>query len=244
MMTKTLKVSIATNTFVSQRILTDQALSQTQKPLGSHPGSRLHRAVFLDKDGTLIEDKSYNVNPADMHLTFGAADGLRMMHDLGYRLIVISNQSGVARGYFTEAALEQVEWRLRELLAEIRIPLDGFYYCPHHPDGVIAEYAVTCDCRKPAPGMLFRAAHEHSIDLKISWVIGDILDDVQAGKRAGCRAILIDHENETADTPERTPHYRVDNLQQAAERILEENLKEGGLRLAEKPFFGNVGVRK
>ncbi|MBI5031687.1 MAG: HAD family hydrolase [Chloroflexi bacterium] len=205
---------------------------------------KMRHVIFLDKDGTLIEDKPYNVEPSSMRLISGAAEGLRMLHDLGYRFIVVSNQSGVARGYFSESALERVEWRLRELFANLRIPLDGFYYCPHHPHGVIPQYAITCDCRKPAPGMLFRAAREHSIDLRHSWLIGDIFDDIEAGHRAGCRSILIDCENATAETPVREPDYRVNNLQQAAKRILEENLRASGLRLTEKPSYGKVGVRK
>ena len=205
---------------------------------------KFHHAVFLDKDGTLIQDEPYNVDPTLMELTPGAAEGLRMFHDLGYRFIVVSNQSGVARGYFAESSLERVEWRLRELFADLRIPLDGFYYCPHHPQGIIPQYAITCDCRKPAPGMLLRAAREHAIDLKHSWLVGDILDDIEAGHRAGCRAVLIDYENATPDSPVRVPDYRVENLQQAAERILEENLRANGLQLKERPFFWKVRVGK
>ena len=122
-------------------------------------------AVFLDKDGTLVEDVPYNVDPALIRLGPGAADGLRLLHAAGYPLIVISNQSGVARGYFEEAALGAVEVRLRELLGEVGVPLTGFYYCPHHPEGSVAAYAVGCECRKPLPGMIVRAADEHGIDL-------------------------------------------------------------------------------
>src|SRR3954470_4364570 len=117
-------------------------------------------AVFLDKDGTLIEDVPYNVDPARIRLMPGAAGGLRALDAAGYRLIVVSNQSGVARGYFEEAALAAVEARLRELLAEAGVPLAGFYYCPHHPEGSVAAYAVECSCRKPQPGLLVRAARE------------------------------------------------------------------------------------
>src|SRR5262245_36427310 len=95
------------------------------------------RAVFLDKDGTLIEDVPYNVDPGQIRLTPGAATGLRLLHERGFRLLIISNQSGVARGYFPEQALAAVEERLRELLAEVGVPLAGFYYCPHHPQGVV-----------------------------------------------------------------------------------------------------------
>lgn len=179
------------------------------------------RAVFLDKDGTLIEDVPYNVDPERIQLTQGAVEGLKLLHAAGYQLIVITNQSGVARGYFPESALFAVEERSRQLLAEIGVSLAGFYYCPHHPDGVVPELAITCSCRKPEPGMLLYAADKHDIDLQESWFIGDILNDVEAGRRAGCRTILIDNGNETEWqlSPERSPHYTVTDLTEAAQVI-------------------------
>ena len=143
------------------------------------------KAVFLDKDGTLIEDVPYNVNPDLIQLTVGALQAVRSLHCAGYKLIVISNQSGVARGYFPESALCAVEARLRDMLAEIGVPLAGFYYCPHHPDGNVATYNISCCCRKPEPGLIVHAAENHQIDLTNSWFIGDILNDVEAGYRAG-----------------------------------------------------------
>ena len=179
-------------------------------------------AVFIDKDGTLVEDVPYNVDPALIRLGPGAVDGLRLLHAAGYPLIVISNQSGVARGYFEETALVAVEARLRELLGEIGVPLAGFYYCPHHPDGSVAEYAVACKCRKPRPGMLVRAAREHDIDLARSWFVGDILHDVEAAHRAGCRAVLLDngHETEWELSAVRTPDVLVRDLAEAARAIV------------------------
>jgi D,D-heptose 1,7-bisphosphate phosphatase len=180
------------------------------------------RAVFLDKDGTLIEDVPYNVDPARIRLLPGASEGLRRLHEAGYRLIVVSNQSGVARGYFREQALAGVERRLAELLAGERVILSGFYYCPHHPQGRVSGYNVACTCRKPAPGLLLQAAHEHDIDLEHSWLIGDILDDIEAGRRAGCRTILIDngHETDWVLTAQRRPHLWASNLAEAADLIL------------------------
>lgn len=179
-------------------------------------------AVFLDKDGTLIEDVPYNVDPDRMRLTVGAIAGLAQLHQAGYRLIVISNQAGVARGYFPEVALLAVQQRLRALLAEAGIPLAGFYYCPHHPEGVVPEYAIQCECRKPRPGLILQAARELAIDLSRSWFIGDILHDVEAGRTAGCRTILLDNGNETEWhlSPDRLPHHLVQNLQAAAQVIL------------------------
>ena len=150
----------------------------------------MNAAVFIDKDGTLIEDVPYNVDPAVIQLTPHAGDGLRRLRNHGFRLFVVSNQSGVALGYFDVSALDHVADRLAELLESHGARLDGFYWCPHAPhDG--------CDCRKPAAGMLHRAAREHDIDLSRSWMVGDILHDVEAGHRAGCRAVLIDNGNET-----------------------------------------------
>lgn len=177
-----------------------------------------NRAVFLDKDGTLIEDVPYNVDPALIRLAPAAAEGLRALHDAGYRLIVVSNQSGIARGYFPESALAAVADRVRALLADVGVPLAGFYYCPHHPQGSNPAYAVVCDCRKPQPGLILRAARSHDIDLDRSWLIGDILDDVEAGRRAGCQTILIDdgHETEWTFTHDRLPHHVAANLAEAA----------------------------
>ncbi|MDP8923554.1 MAG: HAD family hydrolase [Chloroflexota bacterium] len=179
-------------------------------------------AVFLDKDGTLVEDVPYNVDPALIRLGSGAVEGLRLLHVAGYPLIVISNQSGVARGYFAEDALRAVEARLRELLGEAGVPLTGFYYCPHHPEGLVAEYARACECRKPLPGMILRAAHEHGIDVARSWFVGDILHDVEAAHRAGCRAVLLDNGNETEWelSPARTPDVVAPDLAEAARAIV------------------------
>ena len=180
-------------------------------------------AVFLDKDGTLIEDLPYNVVPDLIRLTPGAAEGSVQLHAAGYRLLVISNQSGVARGLFREEALAAVEEKLRSLLSEVGVPLAGFYYCPHHPEGVVPGYSIECSCRKPAPGMIFRAAEDQAIDLERSWFVGDILDDVEAGRLAGCRTVLIDNGNETEwfMTPARWPHHRAADLSEAAGLIVE-----------------------
>jgi D-glycero-D-manno-heptose 1,7-bisphosphate phosphatase len=178
-------------------------------------------AVFIDKDGTLIDNVPYNIDPALIRLLPSAGEALAQLKQLGYRLIVISNQSGVARGYFPESAIEGVKMRLAELLAEYDVALDGFYYCPHHPQGTVADYAHACDCRKPSPGMFMTAAREHGIDLSRSWMIGDILDDVEAGHRAGCRAVLLDNGNETEweDSPLRQPDHKVKDMHEAAYAI-------------------------
>ncbi len=177
-------------------------------------------AVFLDKDGTLILDIPYNVEPSRIELAEFARSALMELRDRGFKLIVVSNQSGVARGYFPESALVGVEQRLQVLLNPIR--LDGFYYCPHHPQGNVAKYAIACECRKPKAGMLRQAAQDHQIDLARSWMIGDILNDVEAGRGVGCRTILIDNGNETEWilNDDREPHFRVANLAEATAAIV------------------------
>ena len=178
-------------------------------------------AVFLDKDGTLVDDVPYNVDVQRMSLVAGAGTALRALAGAGYRLIVISNQSGVARGYFAEDALQPVEDRLRTMLADEGVTLAGFYYCPHLPDGIVPAYARNCSCRKPQPGLIRAAAAAHGLDLTRSWVVGDILDDVEAGRRAGCTTVLIDNGNETewALSDERVPHYVVASIVEASAAI-------------------------
>ena len=183
----------------------------------------MNRAIFLDKDGTLVVDIPYNVDPARITLYADAGPALRRLRDQGFRLIVISNQAGVARGYFAEDALNQVTTTLRNQLNAWGVALDGVYYCPHHPAGSVPAYAVDCDCRKPMPGLLRRAAHDHAIDLSQSWMVGDILNDVEAGNRAGCRTLLIDRGNETEWLPGslRTPTATVMSLGEAADYVLD-----------------------
>lgn len=182
------------------------------------------KAIFLDKDGTLIDDLPYNVDPLRISLCSGAGAALRLLARLDYRLFVVSNQDGIARGRFGAAAMHGVERRLADLLFREQLALDGFYYCPHHPEGSVAQFALDCTCRKPMPGMLLQAAHEHEIDLQASWMIGDILHDVEAGNRAGCRTLLIDNGNETEWRlgPRRIPTRIAPDLYTAAVLIVSE----------------------
>ncbi len=150
-----------------------------------------HKAVFLDRDNTLIEDPGYINHPDQVKLMMGAAGALVQLKKMGYLLVVVSNQSGIARGIFTEETLGQIHHRLEKLLADEGVYLDGIYFCPFHPDGVIEKYRKESDCRKPAPGMLLQAAQEMNIDLSRSWMIGDSYRDIEAGRRAGCKTILI-----------------------------------------------------
>ena len=179
---------------------------------------QLRRAVFLDKDGTLIPDIPYNVNPDLITLENETIEGLRILKNEGFMLVVVSNQSGVAKGYFEEEALNGVWNKISALLQQHHLTIDAFYYCPHYPQGEKKEYATECDCRKPLPGLILQAAKELKIDLAQSWMIGDILNDVEAGNKAGCSTVLIDNGNETEwlVNPERTPVFTAKNILEAA----------------------------
>ena len=183
---------------------------------------KLRKAIFLDKDGTLIRDVPYNVDPGKIRMEPGACEALRLLHARGYLLIVVSNQSGIAHGYFPEKALVTVRKKLVDIFARTGVPLAGFYYCPHHPDGVVPGYRTKCFCRKPHPGMLLRAARELGVDLRLSWMVGDILDDIEAGNLAGCRTVLVDNGNETKweFSQTRKPDHYAPNVAQAARMIV------------------------
>ncbi|WP_083615438.1 D-glycero-alpha-D-manno-heptose-1,7-bisphosphate 7-phosphatase [Paraburkholderia sp. SOS3] len=190
-------------------------------PLAALPERQAPRAVFLDKDGTVLDDVPYNVDPRKMRFAPGARAALELLAAYPYRLIVVSNQGGVAQGRFAIGALDAVEHQLRVMFASCGASLDAFYSCPHDPRGHVVPYASACACRKPAPGMLLQAAHDHGIDLRASWLVGDILDDVEAGNRAGCRTILLDNGNETEwrDGPRRRPFAYANDLHGAARLI-------------------------
>ena len=183
----------------------------------------MKKAVFIDKDGTLIRDVPYNCDPRRVVFNPGVPEALRQLKSRGYMLIVVSNQSGLAMGYFAVADLERITDKIQGDLMEAGAEIDAFYFCPHHPQGKVSRYARACQCRKPGPGMLLRAAEQWNIDLSRSWMIGDILHDVEAGNRAGCRTILLDVGNETEwlMNEYRCATARVSTMAEAAALILE-----------------------
>jgi histidinol-phosphate phosphatase family protein len=183
----------------------------------------MRRAVFLDKDGTLIDNVPYNADPLRVTLAHDAGGALRALKEHGFLLVVVSNQPGVALARFSLQSLACVEHRIQELLAPSSAEIDAFYYCPHLPQAPSVRYAVRCLCRKPQPGLLRQAAREWQIDLAQSWLIGDILDDVEAGNRATCRTVLVDTGSETAWRLglHRQPHHLAGSLRQAVRLILE-----------------------
>jgi D-glycero-D-manno-heptose 1,7-bisphosphate phosphatase len=145
-----------------------------------------NKAAFLDRDGTVIEEKHYIADPAHVILTKGAVAGLRVLRDLGYKLVLVTNQSGIARGLYKETDFHAVQRRVNELLAQQGITLDAVYYCPHHPD-----FTGPCECRKPGPGMYRQAERNLGVDLAASVYIGDRLKDVLPARDFGGRAILV-----------------------------------------------------
>jgi D-glycero-D-manno-heptose 1,7-bisphosphate phosphatase len=179
-------------------------------------------AVFIDKDGTLVHDVPPNVEVDRVRLRSDAGVALGRLQRQGYALVLVSNQPGVAQGLFDEAALAAAWERLALQLALYRVAFDGIYYCPHHPDGRDPRYARECDCRKPQAGLLHRAAAEHGLDLTRSWLIGDILDDIEAGRRAGCRTVMLDvgAETEWRRGPLREPDHTARGLAEAAAWIV------------------------
>ena len=177
-------------------------------------------AIFLDKDGTLVEDVPYNVDPARLVFTQRALPALALLADAGYALVVVTNQPGLASGRFSRADFAQLERALlRRVLDEAGVAIAAIYACPHAP---AIGRVPACLCRKPAPGLLRRAALEQRLDLARSWMVGDILDDIEAGRRAGCRTVLLDvgHETLWRLSPLRTPQHRCADLFEAAQLIV------------------------
>ncbi|HIE03582.1 MAG TPA: HAD family hydrolase [Candidatus Latescibacteria bacterium] len=153
--------------------------------MGKRPG------VFLDRDGTINEDFGYVVDPRRLVLLPGAAEGIKLLGEFGVPIVVVSNQSAVGRGYCTEEDVEEVNGALASLLEGRGAKVDAFYYCPHHPEARIPAYRVACPFRKPEPGMVLRAASEHGMDPKKSYVIGDMHSDIELGRRVKARTVLV-----------------------------------------------------
>lgn len=150
-----------------------------------------NRAVFLDRDNTIIEDPGYISDPSLVKLLPGAELAVKSLVTAGYKIVVVTNQSGVARGLLTEETLRKIHDELRRQLQDKGTRVDAIYYCPFHPEGTVEPYAVDSDLRKPKPGMLLKAAVELNLDLRRSWMVGDGARDIEAGMRAGCRTIRI-----------------------------------------------------
>jgi len=181
------------------------------------------RAVFLDRDGVIVEQKEYLNQAEDLILIPGAGEAIARLNTASIPVIVVTNQAGIAKGHLTLSDLEEIHARLRRELSACKAHLDAIYYCPHHPQATVTEYLKDCPCRKPGTGMLARARDEHGIDPALSYLVGDSTSDILAGKRAGCRTILVATGFGGSDERyEVEPDLRVADLPEAVERILAE----------------------
>ncbi|HEU0265673.1 MAG TPA: D-glycero-beta-D-manno-heptose 1,7-bisphosphate 7-phosphatase [Geobacterales bacterium] len=186
--------------------------------------SARERAVFLDRDGTINEEVEYLHRLEDFRLIPGAVAAIAQLKRAGFRVIVVTNQSGVARGYFDLAAVERIHRQLDAELAAQGTAVDAYFVCPHHPIHGKGEFLMECACRKPLPGMLLQAAEQFGLDLQQSWMVGDKVADLQAGERAGCRSLLVATgygRRESEQLKDRS--VLVSDLQQAAQRIMEQD---------------------
>ena len=152
----------------------------------------MNKAVFLDRDGVITKEPPHYAHKIDqLELIAKSAEAIRLLNESGYKVVVISNQSGVARGYYQEKDIEIYNRAMKKKLEEENAYIDAIYYCPHYSKATIKKYKIDCDCRKPKPGMLKRAERDLNLDLKGSFLIGDKMSDIEAGYRAGCKTILV-----------------------------------------------------
>lgn len=150
-----------------------------------------NKAVFLDRDGIIVEDTGFPGAVGEVIVIEHAESAVKVLNELNYLVVVITNQSAVARGFTDEAGVKKTNQEISEYFLSNGARIDGFYYCPHLPGGAIEQYAIECDCRKPEPGMLLKAANDHNIDMSRSFFIGDSERDVQAAVKAGAMPILV-----------------------------------------------------
>ena len=151
----------------------------------------MEKVIFLDRDGTLNEEVNYLHRKEDLVLLPGVPEALKAFKEQGYKLVVITNQAGVARGYYTEDDVKELHRYMNELLEKAGAGIDAFYYCPHHPEHGIGKYKIQCHCRKPETGMFEMAEQDFTVDKSKSWMIGDKLIDIEAGRNYGVRTVLV-----------------------------------------------------
>ncbi len=179
-------------------------------------------AIFMDRDGTITEEMGYLKDPQKLRLIPRSAGAIKLLNERRIPVIVVSNQSGVARGYFTEETVKKTNRKFKGLLKEKVAYLDGIYYCPHHPEFGPPRYKKNCNCRKPKPGMLEKAARRFNLDLKKSYVIGDKVEDIELARNVGAKGILVLTGYGERSKKKVKSDYVAKNLYQAAEWILKE----------------------
>ena len=176
----------------------------------------------MDRDGTINHERNYLYQIEEFEFIAEVPQALKTLQDAGFLLVVVSNQSGVARGYFSLQDVDRLNQHMLQQLAQSQVAIDGIYICPHHPTAGIGEFRKDCDCRKGRPGMLLQAAEDLNIDLHRSWMIGDKLSDIEAGFAAGCRSLLVKTGFGAAQLITEPCHCSgiFDDLPQAAEHII------------------------
>lgn len=183
----------------------------------------MKKAIFLDKDGTLVENVAYNVRLDRIRVLPGVFEALDRLQSAGYALIIVTNQAGIAHGMFSVEEFQDSMMYLLQQFKRHDIYITDYYFCPHHPEGVMKRFQSSCLCRKPLPGMIQTAIVDHRINPRQSWMVGDILHDVEAGNRAGCSTLLVDTGNETLwdqTIDERVPLASMPSLLDAAKYIV------------------------
>jgi D-glycero-D-manno-heptose 1,7-bisphosphate phosphatase len=190
-----------------------------------------HAAVFLDRDGTINEEVGYLDSLDKLKIIPCAYEAIRLINESGMKAVVISNQAGVARGLLTEEFVKKTNNHLQSILREQGVCINNFYYCPHHPTEGEEPYRQVCDCRKPAPGMLLSAARDLKIDLKLSYMVGDRLLDMEAAKKAGVKGILVktgygkdllQDDGPDKATPDNKPDFIAADILEAVKWILKD----------------------
>jgi D-glycero-D-manno-heptose 1,7-bisphosphate phosphatase len=197
-------------------------------------------AVFLDRDGVINDEVGHLTKPDQLKLLPGAASAIKRLNESGLLVIVVTNQSVIGRGWCAEADMEDIHDALSALLAAVGAQITQFRYCPHHPTEAVGEYLIDCDCRKPKPGMLHRAADELDLDLMASVMVGDRINDMIAGQEAGCRTVLVSTglglgERKLLPTAPCQPDHLCDDLGSAVDWILAHRPTASELEPSRKP---------
>jgi D,D-heptose 1,7-bisphosphate phosphatase len=182
----------------------------------------VNKAVFLDRDGTIIKDVGYLSSPDQIQFIPGSIEAIKKLKEAGYKVVVVTNQAGIARGLITEDMLQTVDKVLHKWILNGGTHLDGIYYCPHHPEHGVYPYKQACECRKPHPGLIKKAEKDLNIDLSRSFMVGDKASDVEAGKRAGTRTIFVlsGRGEDEKDKIIKKPDHVAKDLYQAVNWIL------------------------
>lgn len=183
------------------------------------------KACFLDRDGVLIEEGNYLSSPSGVVIFSETIQALKILRENGFKVIVITNQGGVAKGYYKEKSISEVHKEIDCQLIKFGLKVDKYYYCPHHPEGTVKKYSITCKCRKPSPGLIFDAVKDFDIDISKSFLIGDKISDIEAAQKAGCEGILVrtGHGLEYIEKAKKKNIIIAENILEAVKLFLDTN---------------------